>query len=67
MKVINHINRQNVISNKVNSIHMAANSQTYLYITVTMYNCNGDSTDLNSGRKKCRKENDTGDSEMVHR
>ena len=36
-----------------------------LYITVTMYNCNGDSTDLNSGRKKCRKENDTGDSEMV--
>ena len=35
MKVINHIHRQNVISNKVNSIHMAANSQTYLCITVT--------------------------------
>ena len=30
-----------------------------------MYNYNGDPTDLNSGRKKYRKENDTGDSEMV--
>ena len=30
-----------------------------------IYNCSGDSTELNSGRKKCRKENDTGDSEMV--
>ena len=35
MIVINHIHRQNVISNEVNSIHTAANSQTYLYITVT--------------------------------
>ena len=54
MKVINHIHRQNVISNKVNSIP-----------NVTIYNCSGDSTELNSGRKKCGKENDTGDSEMV--
>ena len=53
MKVINHIHRQNVISNKVNSIPKRN------------YNCSGDSTELNSGRKKCRKKNDTGDSEMV--
>ena len=33
MRVINHIHCQNVISNKVNSIHMAANSQTYLTVT----------------------------------
>ena len=32
---------------------------------VTIYNCSGDLTEVNSGRKKCRKENDIGDSEMV--
>ena len=55
MKVINHIHRQNVIYDKVNSIP----KRNYIYI------CSGDSTENNSGRKKCRKENGTGDSEMV--
>ena len=42
MKVINHIHRQNVISNKVNSIPKR--------------NCSGDSTELNSGRKSVEKK-----------